>query len=176
MGTLSICPGTRSTLNMPRATDIIGTPGTCFKTGKHAYHQGIAIVLRYHEHPVTTSTSYICNVLCQGRLADSSLQVFVVGANDVTSVSVYSGVDAIICVDAFVLTCQPMESSAFSWQLESNYSIFDFASPLSTEPPLNSPSQNHLTHPLHSGIQNTSASQHNAGKGRGSFARRSAKR
>jgi hypothetical protein len=60
---------------------------------------------------------------CQGRLAGSSLQVFVVSANDVTSVSVYSGVDAIICINAFVLTCQPMESSAFSWQLESNYNI-----------------------------------------------------
>ena len=30
-GTLSICSGTRSTLNIPRATDMIGTPGTCCK-------------------------------------------------------------------------------------------------------------------------------------------------
>ena len=33
-GTLSICSGTRSTLNMPRATDMMGTPGTCGNNGR----------------------------------------------------------------------------------------------------------------------------------------------
>lgn len=50
-------------------------------------------------------------LLCQSRLADSSLQIFVVGANDVASVCFYSGVDAVICINALVLTCQPLEAS-----------------------------------------------------------------
>lgn len=50
-------------------------------------------------------------LLCPSCLANSSLQIFVVGANDVASVCVYSGVDAVICINAFVLTCQPLEAS-----------------------------------------------------------------